>query len=240
MSFDAVLIVAFGGPQGRADVRPFLANVLRGRRVPPSRVEEVAHHYELFDGVSPLTALTMKQAELLRSRLDANAGCRCRFMSGCATGIPSSPTRSPRCRAPVCAARSDSWPPRSAAIRAARSIARMSTRLARRSQRGRPRRRRGRLRRRLAHASRIRRRERRAHLLMRCGSFLRCSRSRAARLHRAQYSGIDGRALSVSTSARRDGDGGRRASQGQAGVARRVGAGISEPQRPAGGSLAWA
>ncbi len=69
MSFDAVLIVAFGGPQGRADVRPFLANVLRGRRVPPSRVEEVAHHYELFDGVSPLTALTMKQAELLGSRL---------------------------------------------------------------------------------------------------------------------------------------------------------------------------
>ena len=70
MSFDAVLIVAFGGPQGRADVRPFLANVLRGRRVAPSRVEEVAHHYELFDGVSPLTALTMKQAELLRGRLE--------------------------------------------------------------------------------------------------------------------------------------------------------------------------
>jgi ferrochelatase len=68
-SFDAVLMVAFGGPQGRDDVRPFLANVLRGRRVPPSRVEEVAHHYDLFDGVSPLTALTMKQAELLRSRL---------------------------------------------------------------------------------------------------------------------------------------------------------------------------
>jgi len=69
MTFDAVLIVAFGGPQGRDDVRPFLANVLRGRRVPPSRVEEVAHHYELFDGVSPLTALTMKQAERLRSKL---------------------------------------------------------------------------------------------------------------------------------------------------------------------------
>jgi protoporphyrin/coproporphyrin ferrochelatase len=68
-SFDAVLIVAFGGPQGRDDVRPFLANVLRGRRVPPSRIEEVAHHYELFDGVSPLTALTLKQAELLRARL---------------------------------------------------------------------------------------------------------------------------------------------------------------------------
>ena len=67
--FDAVLIVAFGGPQGPDDVRPFLGNVLRGRRVSPSRVEEVAHHYELFNGVSPLTALTMKQAEMLRSRL---------------------------------------------------------------------------------------------------------------------------------------------------------------------------
>lgn len=71
MSFDAVLVIAFGGPQGRDDVRPFLANVLRGRRVPPSRVEEVAHHYELFNGVSPLTELTMKQAELLRARLKA-------------------------------------------------------------------------------------------------------------------------------------------------------------------------
>ena len=64
-----MLVVAFGGPQGRGDVRPFLANVLRGRRVPPERVEEVAHHYELFGGVSPLTELTMKQADLLRSRL---------------------------------------------------------------------------------------------------------------------------------------------------------------------------
>ena len=53
MSFDAVLLIAFGGPQGPADVRPFLANVLRGRRVAPGRVDEVAHHYELFDGVSP-------------------------------------------------------------------------------------------------------------------------------------------------------------------------------------------
>ena len=31
--FDAVLLVALGGPQGRDDVRPFLANVLRGRLV---------------------------------------------------------------------------------------------------------------------------------------------------------------------------------------------------------------
>ena len=67
--FDAVLIVSFGGPQGLADIRPFLANVLRGRRVPPERVDEVAVHYEHFDGISPLTALTMQQAEGLRARL---------------------------------------------------------------------------------------------------------------------------------------------------------------------------
>ena len=69
--FDAVLVVAFGGPQGPDDVRPFLANVLRGRRVSPERVEEVAHHYELFGGVSPLPALTRAQADGLAERLRA-------------------------------------------------------------------------------------------------------------------------------------------------------------------------
>ena len=69
--FDSVLIVSFGGPQGRDDIRPFLANVLRGRRVTPERVEEVAHHYELFDGVSPITELTRRQADGLRQRLAA-------------------------------------------------------------------------------------------------------------------------------------------------------------------------
>ncbi len=67
--FDAVLLVSFGGPQGVDDIRPFLANVLRGRRVPPARVEEVAHHYELFGGVSPITELTERQASALGARL---------------------------------------------------------------------------------------------------------------------------------------------------------------------------
>jgi len=50
-----------------------LANVLRGRRVSPERVEEVAHHYELFGGVSPITAITQRQADGVKSRL-AEAG----------------------------------------------------------------------------------------------------------------------------------------------------------------------
>ncbi|OFW07219.1 MAG: ferrochelatase [Acidobacteria bacterium RIFCSPLOWO2_02_FULL_68_18] len=73
MQCDGVLIVAFGGPGGPADVRPFLERVLRGRRVTPSRIDEIARHYELFGGVSPLTELTMRQARGLEARL-AEAG----------------------------------------------------------------------------------------------------------------------------------------------------------------------
>lgn len=69
--FDAVLLIAFGGPQGPGDVRPFLENVLRGRRVSPERVDEVAHHYERFGGVSPLTGLTRTQARALEAELAA-------------------------------------------------------------------------------------------------------------------------------------------------------------------------
>ena len=69
--FDSVLLISFGGPNGLADIRPFLERVLHGRRVTPERVEVVAHHYELFGGVSPITELTRKQAEGLRERLAA-------------------------------------------------------------------------------------------------------------------------------------------------------------------------
>ncbi len=69
-AFDAVLLVSFGGPQGVDDIRPFLANGLRGRHVPPARFEEVAKHYELFGGVSPITELTLRQANGLSQRLE--------------------------------------------------------------------------------------------------------------------------------------------------------------------------
>ncbi|MBX9790356.1 MAG: ferrochelatase [Pirellulales bacterium] len=49
-------MVSFGGPEGPGDVLPFLDNVLRGRNVPRDRKLEVAKHYELFGGVSPLNA----------------------------------------------------------------------------------------------------------------------------------------------------------------------------------------
>ncbi|MGH7896267.1 MAG: ferrochelatase [Candidatus Binatia bacterium] len=71
MSFDAVLLLAFGGPTRPDEIRPFLENVTRGRRIPPERLEAVAHHYELIGGRSPLNALTFRQAEALRRALGA-------------------------------------------------------------------------------------------------------------------------------------------------------------------------
>ncbi|WP_419924863.1 ferrochelatase [Candidatus Poriferisocius sp.] len=51
---DAVLVVSFGGPEGPDDVMPFLRNVTRGRGVSDDRLAEVAEHYHLFGGVSPI------------------------------------------------------------------------------------------------------------------------------------------------------------------------------------------
>ncbi len=67
---DSVLLIAFGAPARPEEIRPFLANVTRGRRIPPERVEEVVHHYELIGGRSPLTGLTFKQAAALRAALE--------------------------------------------------------------------------------------------------------------------------------------------------------------------------
>lgn len=53
-SYDAILLVSFGGPEGPDDVMPFLENVLRGKNVPRERMLEVAKHYEQFGGVSPI------------------------------------------------------------------------------------------------------------------------------------------------------------------------------------------
>ena len=50
----AFLLVSFGGPEGPDEVMPFLRNVTAGRNVPDARLAQVAAHYELFGGVSPI------------------------------------------------------------------------------------------------------------------------------------------------------------------------------------------
>ena len=54
--YDAFLLLSFGGPEGPADVLPFLENVTRGRGVPRQRLEQVAEHYYAAGGVSPISA----------------------------------------------------------------------------------------------------------------------------------------------------------------------------------------
>jgi protoporphyrin/coproporphyrin ferrochelatase len=69
-TIDAVLLIAFGGPTRREEIRPFLANVARGRPIPTERLQEVASHYERMPGArSPLNDLTERQAAALRTEL---------------------------------------------------------------------------------------------------------------------------------------------------------------------------
>ncbi len=69
---DAILILSFGGPEGREDVVPFLRNVTRGRDIPERRLREVAEHYYLFGGKSPINghcrALIAALKESLREK----------------------------------------------------------------------------------------------------------------------------------------------------------------------------
>ena len=67
--YDALLLVSFGGPEGPDDVLPFLANVTRGRGVPPQRLAEVAEHYLRFGGVSPINGQNRALLAALRADL---------------------------------------------------------------------------------------------------------------------------------------------------------------------------
>jgi ferrochelatase len=65
---DALLVLSFGGPEGLADVRPFLENVVRGRGVPPERLDAVEEHYRHFGGISPLNARNRELIAAIRER----------------------------------------------------------------------------------------------------------------------------------------------------------------------------
>lgn len=72
-TYDAILVVSFGGPEGPDDVMPFLDNVLRGRNIPHERKLEVARHYQHFGGVSPINGQNRELIAALQKRL-AEAG----------------------------------------------------------------------------------------------------------------------------------------------------------------------
>ncbi|MGI5421013.1 ferrochelatase [Actinomadura luteofluorescens] len=67
-SYDALLLLSFGGPEGPEEVIPFLENVTRGRNIPKERLEEVGEHYFLFGGVSPIN----QQCRDLKAAIEAD------------------------------------------------------------------------------------------------------------------------------------------------------------------------
>ena len=69
-TYDALLYLSFGGPEGPDEVMPFLEHAVRGRGVPRERLEEVAQHYLRFGGVSPINEQNRAVIAALRERID--------------------------------------------------------------------------------------------------------------------------------------------------------------------------
>jgi ferrochelatase len=67
--FNSILMLGYGGPDRPEDIRPFLENVNKGLNIPKDRIDEVAHHYELIGGKSPINDLTYRQAIGLEHQL---------------------------------------------------------------------------------------------------------------------------------------------------------------------------
>jgi protoporphyrin/coproporphyrin ferrochelatase len=69
MSRTGVLLMAHGTPSSMDDMPEYLRLVRGGRPASLELVAEMRHNYEAIGGRSPLTDLTMRQAEALRTRL---------------------------------------------------------------------------------------------------------------------------------------------------------------------------
>ena len=72
MARRAVLLLAHGTPGNVDEIPEYLRNVVSGRPMPQAVIEEIQHRYSLIGeprGHSPLTDLTMRQAELLEKEL---------------------------------------------------------------------------------------------------------------------------------------------------------------------------
>lgn len=67
--YEALLLVAFGGPEEPDQVEPFLKRVTAGRRIPAERLAEVADRYARFGGVSPINARLRNLVEAVGSEL---------------------------------------------------------------------------------------------------------------------------------------------------------------------------
>jgi protoporphyrin/coproporphyrin ferrochelatase len=63
-----LLLLAHGSPDSPADIPEFMQHITGGRPVPDAIIKEITHRYSLI-GKSPLTEITMQQAEALQAKL---------------------------------------------------------------------------------------------------------------------------------------------------------------------------
>jgi len=68
MSKQAVLLLAHGTPETVEQIPEYLRNVVSGRPMPESVVEEIKHRYSLI-GRSPLTEITLEQGRMVEAEL---------------------------------------------------------------------------------------------------------------------------------------------------------------------------
>ncbi len=66
---DAVLLLAYGGPDSLADIPAYLDDVRGGRPTPPQLLAEITERYKLIGGRSPLLDITCSAAEKLSAEV---------------------------------------------------------------------------------------------------------------------------------------------------------------------------
>jgi ferrochelatase len=69
VTYDALVLVSFGGPEAPDEVMPFLEKVVAGRRVPAERLRQVASQYQAAGGRSPINDLNRRLVAALEAEL---------------------------------------------------------------------------------------------------------------------------------------------------------------------------
>jgi ferrochelatase len=65
---EAILLLAYGGPDSLDDLPAYLADIRGGRPTPPELLTEMRHRYALIGGRSPLLAITRRVADKLSDK----------------------------------------------------------------------------------------------------------------------------------------------------------------------------
>jgi ferrochelatase len=74
--------MAYGTPRSLDEVERYYTHIRRGRPPAPEELADLVRRYQAIGGVSPLTAITMRQAQGLEALLNADGGRPCRVYLG--------------------------------------------------------------------------------------------------------------------------------------------------------------